>query len=136
MAEIKQTIIDGVDRVISEHNNTYVSLRKCTWKDGAEPKWDLRKYCTRNDGTEQIMKGCSFDDEGADELTKVLLEEGRGNTRECLEAIKDRKDFMPALTSVLSNDNRDVLEKAFPDMDFSSEEVTDESYYDIREELG
>jgi hypothetical protein len=134
MAAITQDIIDGVDHVIHENGNAYISLRRVSWND-AEPKMDLRRYVTKPDGSEQIMKGITFDDKAATELTHALLEEGYGDTRTCLEIMKNRDNFMPSLSWALEAGDKDRLKDIFPDMEWPNMEDDKEEFYDIREDL-
>jgi len=107
MGEIKpfDYKIGDLDRVIDEKGSTFMALRKIAWGvgqneevDDSKFKLDLRKYYTTPDG-EKMNKGVSFlTDEGPDELIKVLLEEGYGNTGECLAILKDREDWVEAVT--------------------------------------
>lgn len=136
MSDINMQIIDGYDHIISEKGNVFIALRKIKWSEDSDTKLDLRKYITTTDGGERCQKGVCFDDEAADELTKVLCETGYGDTREIIDSIKDRDNFMPSLCRSLSGDNKEMLQKAFPDMEFP--EVSDdelEDFIDIRNEL-
>lgn len=139
MAEIRQEIVDGFDHIISERNNTYVSLRKVKWTSSSEPKLDLRNYVTTSDGDEKIMKGICFDDETADELTRVLCETGYGQTKQVCKALSDREDFIPSVLSSLSEGDLEKLKTRCINNDFEletdNEETDDEEIYDIRNEL-
>lgn len=120
MSNIKMEIVDGFDNIISEKGNTYISLRKVKWSENAIPKLDLRKYYTNADGEEVISKGVCFDDEGADELTRVLVDSGYGNTREVIDSLSRREDF----------------EQAYNDSINGVDETPDEeNYIDIRSEM-
>ena len=133
--QIKQTIVDDIDHILCERGNTYVSLRKVKWSETGNPQLDIRKYFTASDGSETIGKGVTLPDEAAHELVTRLASYGYGETREVLESIKDREDFMVSLTATLSSDDKELLQKTFPDMDFSEPEEPETSFYDIREEL-
>lgn len=134
MSDFKMEIIDEYDYVIQEKGNTYVSLRKIKWGDN-DPKLDLRKYITDSNGDEKVQKGVCFEDEGAHELVKVLCETGYGDTKEIIDSIKDRDNFTESLCRSLSNDDRDLLERTFPDMEFPEIEDDEEDYIDIRNEV-
>ena len=103
--KFKMRIIDGYDYIISEKGNTYTSLRKIVWgnKDDDSAKYDLRKYYTDANGEEKIGKGVSFDEEGANELTRVLIETGQGNTREIIDTLRTRDDFESAYNDSINN---------------------------------
>ena len=132
---IHQTIIDGFNHIIQEKGNTYVSLRKVQWSSTSDVKLDLRKYVTNTDGTEKMMKGCSFDDEGGHELVHVLTEEGYGDTRTILNNIKDRDDFKMSMVRSLSNDDKELVQGVFPELELPDPDEIDEEFYDIRKEL-
>ena len=136
MADISQTIIDSFDHVLQERNNQYVSIRKVKWTDDGDIFYDIRKYRTESDGSERILKGVSLGEDGVNELTHVLTEEGFGDTRTIINNIKDREDFNASLVRSLSDDDLDVIKQAFPDMELPTDKVLDEEFYDIRKELG
>lgn len=103
------------DYIFDEKGNTFLALRKIAWgKDSKDYKLDLRKWYTSSDGSEKIGKGFSFiTDEGPNELVRLLLEKGYGNTEQVVKSIKDRNDFLDALTYVVpyiidkdSNENK------------------------------
>jgi hypothetical protein len=133
--KIYQEIIDEYDHVISETPNAYVSLRKVRWSETGDIKLDLRKYITRADGTEQMMKGCSFPEEAGHELAAVLTETGYGDTRTILNNIKDRGDFKVSMIRSLGDDDIEAVKRAFPDMEIPEPDEIDEEFYDIRKEL-
>ena len=103
--DIKMRIIDNYNHIISEKGNSYVALRKIVWgdKDDSSAKYDLRKYYTEADGSERISKGVTFDDEGADELTRVLVQTGHGDTRELIDVLREREDFESAYEDSINN---------------------------------
>ena len=88
-------IIDGFDHIIEESGNNSINLRKISW-NGRPMKLDIRKYAYK-DGEEMMMKGCSFSEEGANELTGVLVESGYGETRRIIKSLRDREDFDESL---------------------------------------
>lgn len=118
--EITMEIKEGFDFIIEESGNSSLNLRKVGW-NGREPKLDLRKW-SYQDGTERALKGVTMTDEGADELTGVLVEQGYGNTKRIIKALIAREEY------------KDVMEH----LDDIEEEVNDgsEEYYDPSELLG
>lgn len=107
------------DFVIDEKGNQMIALRKLAWTDGADTRWDIRKWIINPDGSEIAMKGTGFlTEEGPHNLTKVLCEQGFGRTREILESIKDRDDFRSSLNMILG-----------PDDEYYDESIGDE-YFD------
>ena len=125
MANIHQEIIDDFDYLLSEKGNVYISLRKVKWSETSGVKLDLRKYTTNSDGSEQMMKGCSFDDETADSLAEVLVDNNYGNTRTLIDSLKTREGFEDAYCRSINNE---------PEEDTTVDD--NEDYYDIREMMG
>lgn len=89
--EITMDIQDGFDFIIEESGNSSLNLRKVSW-NGRGHKLDLRKW-SYQDGTERAMKGVTMTDNGADELTGVLVEQGYGDTKRIAKAIIKRKEY-------------------------------------------
>lgn len=118
--EFSMEIEDNFDFILEEGQNTSINLRRISW-NGRPSKIDIRKW-VYNDGAERAMKGVSLSDEGADELTNVLIEQGFGNTKRIIKAIKAREDYDG---SISGNVTEDIAE------DDGSEE-----YYDPSELLG
>ena len=126
---INQIIVDGFDKIIEEKGNTYVSLRKCKWKQDGEERYDLRKYTTSPEGNEVILKGVSLTEEGMNELTNTLVKEGFGNTGVMMDSLVERKDFPVALVTALPE-----ATSIYPNVEIPEQEVEPE-IYDIRREL-
>lgn len=127
MGEFKYEIDPNFDFVLEEKANTYMSLRKIKWGESADFKLDLRKYQTTESGDERMLKGCTFiSNEGAHELTKVLLEQGYGYTEDIVDAIATHRPKV--LTSLINKTN---------DTDGSSIEITDKNdsreFFDLRD---
>ena len=103
--DIKMRIVDNYDYTISEKGNSYIALRKVVWgdKDDDSAKYDLRKYYTNADGTERMSKGVCFDEEAADELVRVLVDTGHGNTRELIDVLRNRNDFEESYNNSINN---------------------------------
>lgn len=118
--EFTMEIQEGFDFIIEESGNSSLNLRRVGW-NGREPKLDLRKW-NYQDGQERAMKGVTMSDEGADELTGVLVEQGFGNTKRIIKAITKREEY-------------DTIMKHIDDIE---EETNDgsEEYYDPSELLG
>ena len=79
------------DFIIEESGNNSINLRKISW-NGRPYKLDLRKYSYK-DGKESMLKGISISDEGANELTGVLVENGYGDTKRIIKALRARENF-------------------------------------------
>ena len=82
---------EGFDFIIEESGNNSINLRKISW-NGRPYKLDLRKYSYK-DGKESMLKGISISDEGANELTEVLIENGYGDTKRIIKALRTRENF-------------------------------------------
>ena len=129
-------IIDNFDYTLQEKGNTYIALRKVQWYNQDEVKLDIRKYTANTDGTEQMKSGVCLNDDGAHELTKVLVENGYGNTQDIINGIKDRFDFKTSLKKSLSSSTKEELDDEF-NMSLTEvdEDDNEEEYYDIRSEM-
>lgn len=100
-----------LDSTIDEKGSIFIALRKVQWvKNGEDPdetkaKLDLRKYRVDENGDEIVGKGISFlTDDGPNELTKVLVHEGYGNTKEILKELKNRDDFVDSVEHINEED--------------------------------
>lgn len=119
--EITMDIVPGFDFIIEEGQNTSLNLRKVSW-NGREPKLDLRKW-SYQEGEERAMKGITLSEEGATELTGVLVEQGYGETKRIIKAIQNRDDYESAM-------------RTLDDPDESGADDGSEEYYDPAELLG
>jgi len=104
---IKYTIGD-LDEVFDEKANTVLALRKVAWGNGEE-KLDMRKWYIGID-SETAGKGFTFlTDEGPHNLTKLLVDQEYGNTKDLLVSLKNRDDFESSLDKVLSGNLEDEV---------------------------
>jgi hypothetical protein len=107
------------DRVFDEKGSTFLAMRRVAWgvsqEQEADPekiRLELRKWNNR-DGKEMANKGFSFlTEEGPHELTKALLEEGFGDTKEVIDIIRQREDFEESVNS-LYDDKSDASGEYF-----------------------
>lgn len=111
-------VLEGFDFIIEESGNSSVNLRKISW-NGRPHKLDIRKYAYK-DGQEQMMKGISLTEDGANELASVMVEQGYGDTKRIIKALRQREDF-----------NESMLDK-----NAAIEDDDDEDYYDPKQLLG
>ena len=118
--EFTMDIQEGFDFIIEESGNSSINLRKISW-NGRDHKLDLRKW-NYQDGKERAMKGVTLTDEGADELSGVLVEQGYGDTKRIAKAISKREEYNDVMQHL--NDKEKII-------DDGSEE-----YYDPAEILG
>lgn len=106
---ISYTIVDDYDKVFDEKGNTFLAMRKIAWGDNPDlekAKLDIRKWFINADGEETPGKGTAFlTEDGPDSLTKILLEEGYGHTKEILNSIKDRDDFRKELNDIVGKND-------------------------------
>ena len=121
--EFVYDIDDSFDYIIDEGGNTSINVRKISW-NGKPYKLDIRRY-TYKDGEEKMMKGISLSDEASNELTKVLIDNGYGNTKYIINSLKNRDDFKESLLE--DNNSSDVN---------NNTDDEDEEYYDPKELLG
>lgn len=115
--EFSYEVQEGFDFIIEESGNNSINLRKISW-NGRPYKLDLRKYSYK-DGKESMLKGISISDEGANELTGVLVESGYGDTKRIIKALRARENF-----------TEEMLE---PDYVFEDDE--NEEFYDPKQLL-
>ena len=118
--EISMEIEEGFDFILEEGQNTSINLRKISW-NGRPSKLDIRKW-NYTDSGERAMKGIGLSDEGADELAAVLVENGYGETRRLVKALKERE----------SDEEIDIELPA----EEETEDDGEEEYYDPSELLG
>ena len=110
--EFSYEVQEGFDFIIEESGNNSINLRKISW-NGRPYKLDLRKYSYK-DGKESMLKGISISDEGANELTGVLVENGYGDTKRIIKALRTRENF-----------NEEMLE---PEYVFEDDNESEEFY--------
>ena len=117
------------DYILDEKGNTYTALRKIRWGEREEFKLDLRKYYATEDG-ERMSKGCSFNDEAADELAKVLLSTQYGDADEIANVIcTDRLDIAARVLKTIQEDSA-LNKRVKKEMDNIPE---DEELYDLED---
>lgn len=121
------------DYVLEEKGNTYTALRKIKWGDSEEYKLDIRKYYATEEG-ERMAKGCSLmSEEGADELTKVLIETGYGQDKELYETILEKRpELVSRFIKYISDDSDPEMLMAHRET-FPIEDDEEEDYYDLEE---
>lgn len=101
------------DYIIEEGGNTSLNLRMISWNDRGY-KLDLRKYAFR-DGQERAMKGVTLTEDGANELTQVLVSKGYGDTYELVKALSGRSDFEEGMLDPEYQKARDTVDEEFHD---------------------
>lgn len=115
-------LVDDKRWILEETQNQMKVLQYGMWGDAADPidpdkcKYETRTVFTNKDGNEVMGKGCSFSDDGINELTRVLVSEGLGNTKDLLEGLSTRSDFLPSLKRILK-DNPDASDINLDDVD-------------------
>lgn len=105
--EFKYEVNPDFDFVLEERANTYIALRKIKWGNSEEEKIDIRKYVATEEG-ERMMKGCSFTEEGANELTRVLVDQGYGKDKDIFDVIINSR---PEITSRFINEIQNSSDK-------------------------
>ena len=120
------------DYVLEERGNTYTALKKIRWGDNDHFSLDIRKWYATENG-ERMAKGCSLmTDEGADELTRVLVSTGYGDDKELASEICSNRTELAAriYNNILNIDDlKDTVESII------SNQIVDEEeeYHDLRE---
>lgn len=111
--EFNLEIDHSVDEVFDEGvGSSFLALRKIRWNENSPYKLDIRKWFTNSDGSEVAGKGVSFITEnGPNGLVKALLKNNYGDTRDVLDSIKERDDFLYNVKNVLDEmgENSDLI---------------------------
>lgn len=115
-------IMEGYDHIIEEGASSSINLRKVRWGNAKDYKLDLRRWTYTDEG-ERASKGVTLTDEGANELTKVLVNDGYGDTKEILRSLSNRDDFEISLETYHEDDSE------------TADDLDDEGYYDPNELL-
>lgn len=120
-----------LDVTFDEKGSTFLALRKIQWcQEGNEPDetlahLELRKWRVQKDGTERADKGFAFlTPEGPHELTRVLIHEGYGDTRDILRELRERADFRDSVEHI--NDEEPVGNGEYFDLRSMFEESVEE----------
>jgi len=110
----------GFNHIVDEKGNQFIRFAQIAWAgedeevDPSKIKIDIRKYTTDQDGKEKMLKGVSFlTEEGPNELTHALVEEGFGNTCKVFTALKGRDDFKDAVREAYGEKVNDLDDETF-----------------------
>lgn len=97
MGEMKEAIVfeimdeDPYENVFDSKGSQILAMRNVSW-NGNEPKLELRKWNSKDDG-DFPMKGFSFlTEEGPDNLAEVLIRNGYGDTATLLDLLMEREE--------------------------------------------
>ena len=136
--EFKLEIDPELDVVFDEGpGNSFLAMRKLRWDENSNFKIDLRKWFTNADGEEIAGKGFSFiTEDGPNNLVNCLIDNGFGDTKEIVESIAKRDDFIDALAysaDALDSLGLDELKEKVKQV---AENTESESFYDPKELLG
>ena len=133
--EFNLEIDDSINEVFDEGvGNSFLALRKLRWNENTPFKLDIRKWITNSNGEEIAGKGFSFiTEDGPNGLVKALLKHNFGDTRDILDSIKTRDDFLYNAKVVLEELGADSGKLIAIKPESS---VDEESFYDPKELLG
>lgn len=129
---------ENFDFVLEEKANNFVALRKIKWKNQNEFKLDIRKYRATETG-EVMLKGCSLTDKGANELTKILIEQGYGKDKDIYDAIiNNRQEITSRFIETIKNSSDKEIEEHLENYPITEdeEENDDAELYDLEDVLG
>lgn len=135
----KPVYFDNLDEVFDEKGSMLISMRRVQWVDPDEEpdreksKLELRRYQITDKG-ERADKGFSFlTEEGPHELTKVLLHNGYGHTKDCLLELKQREDFKESVEHLYDEEELSSDGEMFDmrDMLLADEELEEEEENDV-----
>ena len=131
MAGFQYTVDSNFDYTIDEKGNAFIALRKIDWGNNGNYKLDLRKYYASENG-ETMSKGVSFlTEDGPDELTKVLLDNGYGNDEAIANSIiENRPEVLLNIYNAI-NESPELIEGAQCGAEYN--ENSNEKYYDPEE---
>lgn len=108
-SDLEFKLLDDQRFIIEENNNQMKVLQKGMWANKEEPidpfkcKYEVRTMFIDKNGNEVMGKGCSMSEAGVNELTRILVEQGLGNTKELLDAMSKRDDFLLSIKHLLAN---------------------------------
>ncbi len=107
--DLEFKLLDDQRFIIEENQNQMKVLQKGMWGSKDEPidpfkcKYEVRTMFIDKNGNEVMGKGCSMTEEGVNELTRILVEQGMGNTKDLLEAMSTREDFLQSVKHLLKD---------------------------------
>lgn len=131
--EFSYEVDPNFDYVLEERANTFIALRKIKWGSQTEAKLDIRKYRATEEG-EMMMKGCSITDEGANELTKILVEQGYGSDKEIYDAIiNNRPEITSRFIETIRNSSDKEIEEHLKDHPIPEDETKEEELYNLED---
>ena len=121
------------DYVLEEKGNTFTAIRKIRWGDRDHFNLDIRKWYATEEGERMTKKGCSLmSDEGADELTRVLISTGYGNDKEIAKEIcTNRSEIAARIYDHIQNN--DILRHTVEDIIVNHLAEEDDEYHDLGE---
>lgn len=131
--EFSYEVDPNFDFVLEERANTFIGLRKIKWGSQSEAKLDIRKYRATEEG-EMMMKGCSLSDEGANELTKILVQEGYGSDKEIYDTIiEHRPEITSRFIETIRNSSDKEIEEHLRDHPIPEDEDKEENLFNLED---
>lgn len=136
--EFNLEIDPSLDVVFDEGSgNSFLAMRKLRWDENSSFKIDLRKWFTNSDGEEIAGKGFSFiTEDGPNNLVNCLIDNGFGDTRDIIEKVSTRDDFVDALATSAAALDALGLDELKDKVKKAAESSEAESFYDPKELLG
>ena len=136
--EFNLEIDPSLDVVFDEGSgNSFLAMRKLRWDENSSFKIDLRKWFTNSDGEEIAGKGFSFiTEDGPNNLVNCLIDNGFGDTRDIIEKVSTRDDFVDALATSAAALDALGLDELKDKVKKAAESSETESFYDPKELLG
>lgn len=136
--EFNLEIDPSLDVVFDEGSgNSFLAMRKLRWDENSNFKIDLRKWFTNSDGEEIAGKGFSFiTEDGPNNLVNCLIDNGFGDTRDIIEKVSTRDDFVDALATSTAALDALGLDELKDKVKKAAESSEAESFYDPKELLG
>ena len=109
--DLEFKLLDDRKYIIEESNNQMKVLQYGMWGKKDEEidldkcRYEIRTIYLGKDGNEIMGKGVSLSEEGTHELTRILVDNNMGYTKDLLNSMKNRDDFMVNLKRVLKDDD-------------------------------
>ena len=136
--EFNLEIDPSLDVVFDEGSgNSFLAMRKLRWDENSSFKIDLRKWFTNSDGEEIAGKGFSFiTEDGPNNLVNCLIDNGFGDTRDIIEKVSTRDDFVDTLATSAAALDALGLDELKDKVKKAAESSEAESFYYPKELLG
>lgn len=116
---------DGPNVITDELSATsFMALREVHWLAEDPYHLDFRRYFVKPDGQEMPGKGTSIPNPQA--LINAMLGSGYGDTKECVNALWERDDMVPAIGAQVAKYDEEQYEGFKSDLDDARNKAIEE----------